>query len=341
MGRARRTTSTQTPTRPKGARAETIAGVTISNPDKVLYPAAGFAKADAVRYYVTVSRFMLPHLKSRPVTLKRYPDGVGGQFFYEKDAPKFTPGWVRLAPVPRARGGPDIRYVVIQDRRTLAWVVGIASLEIHPFLHRVPRLTRPTTVVFDLDPGEGANLLTAARVAFLVKDVMDRLRLRCFAKVSGSKGVQVYVPLNTAITYDVTQPFARTVAELLAAQRPDLVVADMDRAQRAGRVLVDWSQNAIHKTTVAVYSLRAKRPRPFVSMPVTWPELETALAHRDAEGLEFSPEAARARLDKTGDLFEPVLSLKQRLPHDLTTALPSRRPQRARRGPIPEGRAHP
>ncbi len=341
MGRARPTRSTQTPTRAKGARTETIAGVTISNPDKVLYPAAGFTKAAAVQYYVTVSRFILPHLKGRPVTLKRYPDGVGRPFFYEKDAPTFTPGWVRIAPVPRVRGGPDIRYVVIQDRRTLAWAVGIASLEIHPFLHRAPRLTRPTMVVFDLDPGEGANLLTSVRVAFLVKNVMDRLRLRCFAKVSGSKGVQVYVPLNTPVTYEVTQPFARTVADLLAAQHPGLVVADMDRAQRAAKVLVDWSQNAIHKTTVAVYSLRATRPRPFVSMPVAWPELETALVRRDAERLEFSPDAARARLQNTGDLFEPVLSLKQRIPDDFTAALPSRRPQRARPGRIPERRASP
>jgi bifunctional non-homologous end joining protein LigD len=303
----------------------TIAGVPISNPDKVLYPAAGFTKADAVRYYVTISRFILPHLKGRPVTLKRYPDGVGRPFFYEKNAPRFTPDWVRIVPVPRVHGGPDIRYVVIQDRRTLAWAVGIASLELHPFLHRAPRLTRPTMVVFDLDPGEGANILTSARVTLLVKDVMDGLRLRCFAKVSGSKGVQVYVPLNTPVTYDATQPFARTVADLLAARHPGLVVADMDKAQRVGKVLVDWSQNAIHKTTVAVYSLRAKRPRPFVSMPVTWAELEAALAGRDASGLDFSPDAAQARLQKTGDVFEPVLSLKQRLPDDFTAALPRRR----------------
>jgi bifunctional non-homologous end joining protein LigD len=198
-------------------------------------------------------------------------------------------------------------------------------LELHPFLHRAPRLTRPTTVVFDLDPGEGANVLTCARVAFLVKDVMDSLRLRGFAKVSGSKGIQVYVPLNTPVTYDVTQPFARTVADLLAAHHPGLVVADMDRTRRAGKVLVDWSQNAIHKTTVAVYSLRAKRPRPFVSMPVTWAELEEALARRDASRLDFPPDAAAARLQKAGDLFAPVLSLKQRLPENFTAALPRRR----------------
>jgi bifunctional non-homologous end joining protein LigD len=309
------------------ARA-TIADVSISNPDKVLYPATGFTKADAVRYYVAISRFILPHLADRPVTLKRFPDGVGRPSFYEKNAPRFTPDWVRVAPVPRARGGPDIRYVVIQDRRTLAWAVGIASLELHPFLHRVADLTRPTMVVFDLDPGEGANVLTAARVAFLVKDLMDRLRLRCFPKVSGSKGVQVYVGLNTPVTYDVTQPFARTVAELLSAQHPALVVADMDKALRPGKVLVDWSQNTAHKTTVAVYSLRAKRPRPFVSMPVTWAELERALAGRDASRLDVSPEAAQARLAKTGDLFAPVLALQQRLPDDFTAALPSRRPRR-------------
>jgi bifunctional non-homologous end joining protein LigD len=292
--------------------------VPISNPDKPMYPAAAFTKADVVRYYVAMAPFILPHLRDRPVTLKRYPDGVGRAFFYEKDAPTFTPPWVRTVPVPRARGGPDIRYVVIDDVRTLAWCAGIASLELHPFLHRAPDLDTPTMVVFDLDPGEGADVLTAARVAFLLKDVMDRLRLQCFPKVSGSKGVQVYLPLNTPSTYDVTQPFARAVAERLGRQHPDLVVADMDKALRVGKVLVDWSQNAIHKTTVAVYSLRAKRPRPYVSLPVTWDELTDALARRDAAALDFPPDVALERVRADADRFEPVLTLRQRLPRHFT-----------------------
>ncbi len=302
-----------------------IEGVPISNPDKPLYPAAGLTKADVVRYYVAVAPVILPHLRGRPVTLKRYPDGVGHAFFYEKDAPTFTPRWVRTALVPRARGGPDIRYVIVDDVRTLVWCAGIASLELHPFLHRAPRLDRPTMVVFDLDPGEGANVLTAARVAFFLKELTDQLRLQCFPKVSGSKGVQVYLPLNTPVTYDATQPFARAVADLLAERHPDLVVADMDKALRVGKVLVDWSQNAIHKTTVAVYSLRAKRPRPFVSMPVTWEELARAIDRRDAAALDFPPDAAHERVREDSDLFRPVLTLEQRLPRRFTPPAPARR----------------
>ena len=191
----------------------TISGVPISNPDKVLYPEAGFTKTAVVGYYMAVSPFIMPHLSGRPITMKRFPDGVDGPSFYEKDAPRFTPAWVHVAPVPRARGGSPIRYVVIDDRRTLAWVAGIASLEIHPFLHRAARLDRPTMVVFDLDPGEGANILTSARVAFLVKDVMDRLGLRSFAKVSGCKGIQVYIPVNTPLTYRIVNFLKRAEHE--------------------------------------------------------------------------------------------------------------------------------
>lgn len=304
----------------------TIAGVAVSNPDKTLYPAAGFTKTDVVDYYLGISRVLLPHLKGRPITLKRYPDGVGRGAFYEKNAPGFAPKWLKTTPVPRAGGGPDINYVLIEDRRTLVWCASMAALELHPFLHRAPDLERPTLVVFDLDPGEGADILTCATVAFLMKDVLDRLRLRAFPKVSGSKGIQLYIPLNTPTTYEVTQPFARTLAELLERRAPRLVVADMSKSKRAGKVLIDWSQNAAHKTTVAVYSLRGSRPRPFVSVPVAWDELARALKDKDRERLHFDPAAALRRVRALGDLYAPVITLKQTLPPEFTREIPAAKP---------------
>ena len=303
-----------------------LGGVTVSNPEKVLYPAAGFTKTDVVSHYVSVAPFILPHLKNRPVSLKRYPDGVGGPTFWEKDAPRYAPSWVKTFPVARVGGGSPIRYILINDRRTLAWCAQIAALELHPFLHRVPRIEQPTLVVFDLDPGEGADIFRCAEVAFLVRDTLARLELQAFVKVSGSKGLQVYVPLNMPLTYDVTQPFAHTLAQLLARDHPRLVVAEMAKAQRKGKVFIDWSQNTPHKTTVTVYSLRAKRPRPYVSMPVTWEELERALKAKDRDALDFEPAAALARLAKVGDLFAPVLKLRQRLPAAFARAARTRKP---------------
>jgi bifunctional non-homologous end joining protein LigD len=284
--------------------------VPISNPAKILYPAGKFTKLDVVNYYLSVAPFLLPHFRQRPVTLKRYPNGVHGEVFYEKDAPGFTPDWVKTFPVPRREGGPDINYILINDRPTLAWAANIAALELHPFLHRAPDLDLPTHVVFDLDPGEGAGLPECIEVSFLLREVLAKLRLESFAKVSGSKGIQLYVPLNTATSYAATQLFARTIAELLEREHPRLVVADMARNLRQNRVFIDWSQNADHKTTVGVYSLRAKRPRPFVSMPVKWEELRKA----KPDDLNFGPEAALKRLKKLGDLFAPLLKLKQKLP---------------------------
>src|SRR5438552_2793868 len=173
----------------------------ISNPDKVLYPAGKFTKADVARYYERIARFLLPHFRKRPVTLKRYPNGVYGEAFYEKDAPGFTPNWVKKFPVPRREGGLDIDYILINDRRTLAWTANMAALELHPFLHRAPRINQPTHIVFDLDPGEGTNLMQCAAVAFLLRDLLTKLRLKSYPKVSGSKGIQLYVPLNIRITY--------------------------------------------------------------------------------------------------------------------------------------------
>jgi bifunctional non-homologous end joining protein LigD len=288
--------------------------VKFSNLDKPLFPQAGFTKGDLIRYYIAVAPFILPHLKDRPVTLIRFPDGVRGESFYEKNAPRFAPGWIRTFPVPRQHHEGTINYILINDARTLAWCANLASIEFHPFLHRARSLDTPTHVAFDLDPGEGADIFRCAEVAFLVKEVLDGLGLESFPKVSGSKGVQIYVPLNGRATYELTSPFTKAVAELLEQKHAKLVVSNMAKALRKNRVLIDWSQNSRSKTTVCVYSLRGKRETPFVSMPVTWKELQSAIKAKDSSGLFFTPAAALKRLAKTGDLFAPLLTLKQKLP---------------------------
>lgn len=287
--------------------------ITVSNLEKVLYPEGKFTKFQVIEYYVNVGRFLLPHFKNRPVTLVRFPDGVLGKSFYEKQAPKFTPDWIKTFPVPRSEGG-FINYILINDLPTLAWVANLAALELHPFLHRAPRIEKPTVLVFDLDPGEGSSILTCIEVAFLVCSTLDRVGLKCFPKVSGSKGLQIYIPLNSRTTYEVTNTFARAVADLLAREHPKLIVAQMAKNLRRGKVFIDWSQNTQSKTTVGVYSLRAKRERPLVSMPVTWEELEKASRKTDVEALSFEPKPALERLEKLGDLFAPVLEIKQQLP---------------------------
>jgi len=299
----------------RGSQVLQIEGrdVSVSNLDKPLYP-SGFTKGQVIDYYIRVSDCLLPHLAGRPITLKRYPDGVESAYFYEKDAPAFTPEWVHIAPVPRRKGGPDIRYVVVDDLPSLVWCANAASIEIHPFLHRAPEIEKPSYVVFDLDPGEGADVLTCAEVALLARKKLKSAGLESLAKVSGSKGIQVYVPLNSGVTYDVTRPYAKRFAEELEHEHPSLVVSAMAKALRPGKVLVDWSQNADFKTTVGVYSLRAKRDRPYVSMPVEWRELSAALKAKNAARLNLEPETALKRLKKVSDLFAPVLSMKQKIP---------------------------
>jgi bifunctional non-homologous end joining protein LigD len=311
----------------------TIAGkrVPVSNLDKVLYRGEKFTKANVIDYYARISKFMLPHLKDRPVTLKRFPEGVFGESFYEKDAPAFTPPWVKTTPVPRREtSGPDIRYITINDLPTLVWVANLANLEIHPFLHRAQRLDRPNAIVFDCDPGEGANILDCARVAVMLRDVLGENYLDCYVKVSGSKGLQVYVPLNSPITYDETQPLAKAFAELLAQREPKLIVSEMPKRLRTRKVFIDWGQNAEYKTTVGVYSLRAKRerPRPFVSLPITWDEVDAALKSKDADALFFTPTEALDRVKELGDLFKPVLKQVQRLPAEVRRVFKAQRPKR-------------
>jgi bifunctional non-homologous end joining protein LigD len=285
--------------------------VKFTNLGKVFFPKTGFTKGQMIQYYVDVAPFILPHLKQRPITLIRFPDGVEGEKFYEKNAPKFAPSWIKTYAVDRRHHAGQTNYILINDASTLAWCANLGAIELHPFLHRAPKLDRPTHIVFDLDPGEGSDLLTCARVAFLIKAITDGLGLETFPKVSGSKGLQIYVPLNTATTYEATASFAKAMAELLQQQHPTLVVSLMAKTHRRGRVFIDWSQNNTSKTTVAVYSMRGKREEPFVSMPVKWDELKRL---KRPQTLFFTPDAALKRLKKLGDLFAPVLTLKQKLP---------------------------
>jgi bifunctional non-homologous end joining protein LigD len=296
----------------------------LSNVDKILYPGARFTKGQVIDYYIRVARYILPHLKNRPVTLKRYPEGVRGEFFYEKNAPAFTPLWVKRVPVVRQLRGGTIHYILINDLATLVWVANTASIELHPFLHRAPKVGVPTEIVFDLDPGEGSDILGCARVAMLIRELLGELKLKAWVKVSGSKGLQLYVPLNRNLTYDVTKEFAKTLAELMEDRHPGLVVATMAKELRKGKVFIDWSQNTESKTTVCVYSLRAKSDVPYVSLPVTWEELEEATQSNNARSLYFGPEEALKRLGKTGDLFAQIETVKQNLPTEVLTALRQR-----------------
>lgn len=286
--------------------------VQVSNLDKVFYPKTGFTKGDVINYYIRVSPYLLPHLKHRPITLKRYPNGVEGLFFYEKKCPSHRPEWVTTAKVARAEG-EDINYCVVNDLAALVWAANLADLELHTFLHKAPAIDRPTALAFDLDPGPPADILLCCKVAFWLKDLFDSLGLKSFPKTSGSKGLQVYVPLNSSVTYDQTKAFAHAVADALERRSPETVVAKMQKSQREGKVFVDWSQNDSHKTTVNAYSLRA-RETPLVSTPVTWEEVKAAVTRANGKALRFEAEQVLKRVEKEGDLFAPVLTLKQKLP---------------------------
>jgi bifunctional non-homologous end joining protein LigD len=285
----------------------------LSNREKVLYPKAGFTKGELIDYYANVAPVLLPHLKGRPLTLKRYPDGVEGEHFYEKRCPAHRPDWVTTVPIWSERGGEEIPYCVVEDLATLVWAANLADIELHTSLSSARTIARPTMLVFDLDPGPGVGLKECCGVALRIRDLFDAFRLETLVKTSGSKGLQVYLPLNTATSYEQTKPFARAVAELLEKQRPKLVVSRMAKSLRPGRVLIDWSQNDEHKTTVCVYSLRAT-PEPMVSTPLTWEEVERGSRKRSAFQLSAGPEEALERVERDGDLFAPLLELEQRLP---------------------------
>ncbi len=295
--------------------ALTVAGksLAVSNLDKVLYPEVGFTKGQVIDYYIRIAPVLLPHLKGRPITLKRYPDGVNGFFFYEKQCPAHRPEWVKTAPVAAKREGGKIDYCMLNDLPSLVWAANLADLELHTFLHRATALNRPTALAFDLDPGPPADILLCCRVALWLRELFEEMDLQCFPKTSGSKGMQLYVPLNTATTYEKTKAFAHTLAERMEREHPKEIVSNMLKELRKGKVLIDWSQNDDHKTTINAYSLRA-RPHPTVSTPLLWKEVEAAAKKKDASKLVFETEDVLKRAEKHGDLFEPVLTLKQKLP---------------------------
>lgn len=285
----------------------------LSNLDKVLYPAAGFTKGAVIDYYTRIAPALLPHLHQRALTLKRYPNGVDAQFFYEKNCPKHRPPWVETLPVWSARTKADVQYCLIDELAGVVWVANLASLELHTSLSHARDTQRPSMVVFDLDPGPPATVVECGQVALWLREVLDHFGLQAFPKTSGSKGMQLYVPLNTPATYHDTKPFAHALARMLEQQHPDQVLSVMTKELRTGKVFIDWSQNDDSKTTVCVYSLRAL-PRPTVSTPVTWDEVEAVVASGDPAELVFEAPDVLARVASQGDLFAPLNQLEQSLP---------------------------
>jgi bifunctional non-homologous end joining protein LigD len=288
--------------------------LSLSNLEKVMYPQAAFTKGQVVEYYTRVAPAVLPHLRGRPLTLKRYPDGVEGPFFYEKQSPSHRPDWVRTAAVWSRHNARTIDFTLADDLPTLVWLAQLGDLELHTSLALAVDVEQPTILAFDLDPGPPATIVQCATVALDLREVFDHLGMAAFPKTSGSKGMQVYVPLNVdGLTYADTKPFALAIAQLLERRRPELVVSDMRKDLRTGKVLVDWSQNDEHKTTVCVYSLRA-RERPTVSTPLRWEEVEAVLENGDPDELAFTSDEVLERVAEHGDLFAPVLELEQPLP---------------------------
>jgi bifunctional non-homologous end joining protein LigD len=294
---------------PDGAIAVTVDGrrLKLSNFDKVLYPQTGFTKGELIAYYARVAPAVLPHLKDRPLSLKRYPNGVEAPYFYEKQSPSHRPEWVQTARI----GG--VNYTLAQDRATLVWLANLADIELHTSLALAGRPERPTMLVFDLDPGAPAGIVECCQVGLVLRGLFGQLGLESLAKTSGSKGLQVYVPLNDAVTYAQTKPLARKVAEVLEQRLSELVISRMTKRLRAGKVLVDWSQNDEHKTTVTVYSVRA-RERPTVSAPVSWEEVQRCHDAGDPHFLNFDTARVLERVAAEGDPFASLLSLRQALP---------------------------
>jgi bifunctional non-homologous end joining protein LigD len=292
----------------------------LSNLDKVLYPETGFTKGQVIDYLAKIAPVLLPHLQDRPLTMKRYPNGVNEEFFYEKRAPKYRPSWIKTALVKGGRDPAGIDYLIVNDLASLTWIANLADLELHPFLAKKQNVRCPTQIMFDLDPGAPADVTDCAQVAIWIRELLAGLKLKCWVKCSGSKGLQLHIPLNTPTSYDVTKPFAKALAMAMTAAHADRVVYDMKKAIRGGKVLIDWSQNDESKTTICVYSLRAKS-KPFVAAPLEWSEVEACLKKDDPSLVFFTPDEVLARVKKKGDLFKEVLTLKQKLPQGAVEAL--------------------
>ncbi len=295
-----------------------IAGrkLSISNLDKVLYPVVGFTKAQIIDYYVRVAPYMLPHLTGRALTMRRWPNGVNEQSFFEKRSPTHRPDWINTVEGPgrsKKKDGSEkksIEYTVIDEIAGLAWTANLAALELHTPMSLGADADTPTMVVFDLDPGSPATIIDCCQVALEIREVLDALSLEAFPKTSGSKGMQLYLPLNSPHTHDHASSFAHAVAQLLERQMSKLVVSTMTKSVRKGKIFIDWSQNSRHKTTISPYSMRAK-DRPTVSTPITWDEVELGAS---GEPLIFETADVLERVEQYGDLFEPTQTLVQQLP---------------------------
>src|SRR6266704_6431730 len=287
--------------------------LSVSNLEKILYPKVRFTKGQVIDYYIRVAPVLLPHLRDRPLTMKRYPNGVEGEFFYEKNCPSHRPKWVKTAKVWSEGNQRIMNYCLVNDLPTLVWAANLADLELHKSLSRKNNIERSIVMVFDLDPGAPADIVQCCQVGLWLRDLLGKMKLKSFAKTSGSNGLQVYVPLNTSITYDQMKDLSRALAQYLEREHVDLVTSNMSKAMRKGKVFVDWSQNDEHKTTICVYSLRA-RAEPTVSTPVSWDEVENCLKRKNADLLKFRSAQVLARVDKLGDSFELVENLKQKLP---------------------------
>lgn len=293
-----------------------IAGrnLSLSNLEKVLYPSTGFTKAHVLEYYRLVSPYILPHLRGRALTLKRYPDGVAEEYFFEKRCPAHRPSWVATARIPRDEGEP-MTVCLVNDLDTLMWVENLASLELHVPLAQADTPENPDAVVFDLDPGPGSGILDCMRVALILRDLLGGLKLACFPKTSGMKGIHVLAPLNQKETsFDDTKQFSKSVAQVLERNYPNLITSKMSKEQRVKKVFINWSQNDSSKTMVCVYSLRAGE-RPTVSFPLTWKDLEHLERDGNPDKIQVEQSEAVKRLKKSGDLFGEMLVMKQRFPY--------------------------
>jgi bifunctional non-homologous end joining protein LigD len=287
--------------------------VKVSNLNKVLYPATGFTKGEMIAYYLGIGDYILPHLKGRKLTRKRYPDGVDKIRFFEKNCPAYHPEFVATSRAESEKRPEGLYYCVVENKASLMWVANLAAIELHTLLSKGDEIDRPTYMVFDLDPGAPADMLDCIRIGLRLKDMLAGFGLECFAKTSGGKGLHLYVPLNTPVTFDETKAFSNAVARVLEKDDPKSVISVMKRDLRGGKVFVDWSQNDEHKTTSCAYTLRA-RERPTVSTPVTWDELAHAAKRKDPDLLVFEAPDVLRRVKKVGDLFAPVLKMKQKLP---------------------------
>jgi bifunctional non-homologous end joining protein LigD len=286
----------------------------LSNLEKDLYPSYGFTKAQILEYYRGIARFILPHLKDRALTFKRYPEGVDNDFFYEKRCPEHRPAWVHTAEIPQG-DGESMKVCLVNDLETLIWTANLASLELHVPLARVNSPGTPDSMVFDLDPGDGAGILECARVALILRDLLSQIGLASYVKTSGKKGLHVYVPLNRReTTFEDTKTFSRTVAGIMQKHYPDLVTSKMAKQFRKAMVFINWSQNDASKTMICVYSLRALK-KPFISFPLEWRELEGLAEIGDPDRLQVMHSEALRRVEKAGNLFQEVLVKEQKLPH--------------------------